>query len=292
MVHAPSIDTLVADIYSLFDPNKKHEPNEDNLTAFAENLKEILRQRLAERRVDRSPLRFSSLGKPDRQLWFDAHPDGTEEEFTAKTFFKFLYGDIIEGLVLFLAKEAGHSVERHQEEIEISGIKGHIDAVIDGVVVDVKSASPFGYKKFKNNDVVSDDPFGYVAQLAGYSDVLTPGEPAAWVAFDKVSGDICVSTLSPSVIADNKPLPRIEHLKEVVARETPPGLCHQPVEDGKSGNMKLPTPCSYCRHKFRCHPSLRTFLYSTGPRYLTRVIKTPDVFEVIAGTAIEPEITD
>ena len=289
---SPSLNTLVDDIYSLFDPKKSHEPNEDNLTEFAENLKEVLRQRLAERKVDRSPLRFSSLGKPDRQLWYDGHPDGTEEEFTAKTFYKFLYGDVIEGLVLFLAKEAGHTVERHQEEIEVAGIKGHIDAIIDGVVVDVKSASPFGYKKFKNNDVLTDDPFGYVAQLAGYGDVLTPGEPAAWLAVDKVSGDICVATLSPSVIADHKPLPRIEHLKEVLDAPEPPPLCYDPVEDGKSGNMKLPTPCSYCKHKKRCHPNLRTFIYSTGPRYLTRVVNVPNVLEIVAGTPEEPEITD
>lgn len=236
------------------------------------------------------PLRFSSLGRPDRQLWFMAHPEeGSQEKVTAKTYFKFLYGDVIEALLLFLVKEAGHVVEREQEEIEVEGVKGHIDAIIDGTVVDVKSASPFGFKKFKEGRVLEEDPFGYVQQLAGYADVLTPGVGAAWLAMDKVSGDLCVSTLSSSVIDDNRPAPRIDHLREVIASDEVPALCHDPVPFGKSGNEKLPTPCSYCPFKFRCHPSLRAFAYSSGPVFLTRVVEEPKVFEIVKSRAEEIE---
>ena len=269
------------DIYALFNPDEHHECNEENLTEFAENVKGLLRQRLAQRPDADPALRFSSLGKPDRQLWFDLHPEpGTKERLHPKTYLKFLYGDLIEQLVLFLAKEAGHSVERTQEEVEVLGIKGHIDAVIDGTVVDVKSASSFGYKKFEDRRVTEDDPFGYVAQLSGYADVLTPGQPAAWVANDKVAGDICVSPLSSIVIAHHKPAERIEHLKKVIDSETPPPLCYEPVPDGLSGNTKLPTPCSYCAHKRRCHPNLRVYSYSTGPRFLTKVVKEPNVPDI------------
>lgn len=271
----PQLATLVDDIYSLFDPEITHEPNEENLEYFATTLKEVLRTRLAMREDVRSPLRFSALGRKDRQLWYDAHPDGNEEELTPKTFFKFLYGDVIEALVLFLAKEAGHDVNSEQAEVEVDGVKGHIDAIIDGVVVDVKSASPYGYKKFETNSVTEDDPFGYVAQLAGYANVLTPGEEAAWVAFDKVSGDICVSRLSSSVIKDHDPGERITELKEIINAEEPPARCYEPVPDGKSGNFALPTPCSYCKHKARCHPNLRVFLTGSGPKFLTTVVRPP-----------------
>lgn len=287
-----TLDTLVPDIYSLFDPKEDHTINEDNLDVFCNDLKDTLRTRLSKQDKDRGPLRFSALGKPDRQIWYDAHPDGTKEEFSGKVLYKFLFGDVIEQLLLFLAKEAGHEVKDQQKQVKVDGVTGSIDAVIDNVVVDVKSASPFGYQKFKRNEIVGNDPFGYVAQLAGYADVLTPGEPAAWLAQDKVSADLCVTKLSSSVIADHTPGPRIEHLKKVIASETPPGLCYEPVADGKSGNLKLGTGCSYCSHKFRCHPGLRTFLYSTGPRYLTRVAKQPEVPELIAGTVEEPEVTD
>lgn len=275
------LETLPADIYELFNPDKTHECNEKYLDDFCTNLKDLLRVRLSEQKQARTPLRFSSLGKPDRQLWFEAHPiEGSKEPMTPKTYFKFLYGDVIEQLVLYLTKEAGHSVEQEQGEVEVDGVLGHIDAIIDGVVVDVKSASPYGYKKFEARNVEADDPFGYVAQLSGYANVLTPGNEAAWVAMDKVSGDICVSPLSASTIRHYPPEEQIKHQKEIINLETPPKLCYEPVADGKSGNMRLPTPCSYCSHKYRCHPSLRTFLYSNGPRFLTVVTREPDVPEV------------
>lgn len=272
---------LPKDVYALFDPNNHHVPSEENLDAFMSSLRELLIARLAKSEPPASPLRFSSLGKPNRQMWYEAHPvDGTKEEMTPKTYFKFLYGDVIEQLLLFLTKEAGHSVTAEQAEVEVDGVKGHIDAIIDGVVVDVKSASSYGYKKFETNNVEGDDPFGYVAQLSGYANVLTPGKPAAWLAMDKVSGDLCVSELKASTIRHYPPEDRISELKAVIASDSPPERCHDPVPDGKSGNFKLPTACSYCAHKFRCHPGLRVFLYSGSPRFLTTVARVPDVPEV------------
>lgn len=273
------LKTLPSDIQQLFDPDVHHEPSEEYLNELSENLKQLLRNRLALQVPKSSPLRFSSLGKPDRQLWYEAHPDGTKEPITPKTYLKFLYGDVIEQLFLYLAKEAGHKVEREQEEVEVDGITGHIDAVIDGVVVDVKSASTYGYKKFKEDTVVQDDPFGYVAQLAGYANVLTPGEESAWWAIDKVNGNNCISVLPKLVIKHHPPGPRIEHLKEVIASETEPDRCYPDLPDGKSGNRKLGTECSYCAHKWRCWPGLRAFAYSNGPRYLTAVQRVPDVPE-------------
>lgn len=277
----PDLKDVPADVYELFNPDVDHVCSEENLEHFANALKDLVRTRLRKAPERSSPLRFSALGKPDRQIWYDAHPeDGTKEKLLPKTYLKFMYGDVIEQLLLLLIKEAGHSVEDEQRGVEVLGVKGHIDAIIDGVVVDVKSASPYGYKKFESNTVTQDDPFGYVAQLSGYSNVLTPGQPAAWIAFDKVAADICVSYLPNMVIKHHQPEERIEHLENVIANPEPPERCFEPVPDGKSGNLKLPSGCSYCSHKYRCHPDLRTFLYSTGPRFLTKVVREPDVPEV------------
>lgn len=278
----PELKTLPDDIYALFDPKTDHVPSEENLNLFCDNLKTALKQRLGKQDdTSRRPIRFSALGKPDRQVWYDAYPEPeTEEQLRPQTYIKFLYGAIIEELLLFLAREAGHEVSHEQAQVEVDGVTGSIDAIIDGVVVDVKSASSFGYKKFENNTVVQDDPFGYVAQLSGYASVLTPGQPAAWLANDKVAGDICISELAPVVIKHHDPKERIAHLKDVVANPIPPERCYPAVPDGKSGNMKLDTACSYCKHKFRCWPGVRTFIYSTGPRYLTEVARVPDVLEI------------
>lgn len=276
-----TLDTLVDDVYSLFDPKIKHEVNDQYIEEFGENIKTILRESLLGRdETNADVLRFSALGKPDRQLWYDAQ--GTDaEELLAKTRFKFLYGHVIEQLVLFLIKEAGHTVEAEQMEIEVDGVKGHIDAIIDGVLVDVKSASPYGYKKFENNTIHEDDPFGYIVQISGYSNVVTPDKGPAFIAFDKVHGDLCVTPISVSITEAHPPGPRIEHLKKVIASKEPPERCYKDIPDGKSGNMKLDTGCSYCKYKKACWPGLRTFLYSTGPRYLTKVVREPDVFEAV-----------
>lgn len=279
-----TLDTLVDDIYELFDPDKDHQASEENLEAMANGMKELLRERLKKQEPRSSPLRFSSLGKPNRQMWYEAHLDGNEEPLTPKTYFKFLYGDLIEAMILFLVKEAGHTVEMEQHEVEVDGVKGHIDAIVDGVVVDVKSASPFGYKKFENNTLTEEDPFGYVDQLAGYASVLTPDKDAAWIAMDKVSGDICVPILSKDEIKHRRPEVRIEELKEVIDLPEPPPRCHEPQPQGKSGNMKLATACSYCRHKWRCYPGLRAFAYSNGPTYLSTVAELPRVPEIVLGS--------
>lgn len=273
------IETLVDDIYKLFDPKHGHEVNEENLEQFANNIKELVRLRLAMREEKSSPLRFSALGTPDRKLWYAAQ-GGEQEELNAKTYFKFLYGDVIEQLVLFLAKESGHEVTHEQEEVSCDGVLGHIDAIIDGVVVDVKSASPYGFQKFKNNEFIEDDPFGYVPQISGYANVLTPRQGAAFLAFDKVSGELCLSPVSATIVGDFDLKQRIEHQKEVIALPEPPERCYPDVEDGKSGNRKLGTECSYCVYKKECWPGLRTFLYSSGPKYLTNVVRVPDVYEV------------
>src|SRR3546814_11640783 len=92
----------------------------ENLDAFADNLKSLLRTRLGVYTPPESPLRFSALGKPDRQVWFEAHPvEGGKEDLLPSTYIKFLYGDLIEQLILFLAKEAGHLVEAEQAEVEV-----------------------------------------------------------------------------------------------------------------------------------------------------------------------------
>ena len=51
--------------------------------------------------------------------------------------------------MLLFARMAGHDVTEEQKELELDGVKGHKDATIDGWVCDIKSASSFGFKKFK-----------------------------------------------------------------------------------------------------------------------------------------------
>lgn len=244
-------------------------------------------ERLSAAAEPRKPtLRMSNLGRPDRQLWYQFHPSETDpvEELEPHTHLKFLIGDIYESVLLFLAECAGHEVSDQQAEVEVDGIKGHIDAVIDGHVVDVKSASTFAFKKFKNGTLADDDPFGYIEQISGYSTAL--GKPGAFLAGDKQNGHITLLQIPPEDVEGLKIRDRIEHIKEAVKSEVEPDRCYEPQPEGMSGNMALAVGCSYCPFKHRCWADanngvgIRTFLYSTGPKHLVEVVKEPKVPEL------------
>lgn len=289
-----NLKKIPEEIYKLFDQKTHHEINEANLDEFCVNLRDLIKKRLAKAdpRTGTETLRFSNIGKPDRQLWYAHNEPEHGEELTGKTQFKFMYGDVIEQLILFLVKETGKfTVTDEQLEIEQDGVKGHLDAVIDGVVVDVKSASPHAFKKFSKGTLFSDDPFGYVGQISGYRNVVTPRGPGpAFLAVDKVDGSIAILDVPKDMAEEFQPAPRIKYLKEMLDQPNPPKRCYSDVEDGKSGNMKLMTNCGYCAFKHRCWPGVRTFLYSTGPRFLTKVVRQPDVPEVLANGEMDDEI--
>ena len=252
---------------------------------FARTLTETVVQRLEPHSDSRKPtLRMSNLGRGDRQLWYELNSDQPSEEFSGHTLLKFLLGDIVESVLLFLAEASGHKVERQQEEVVLDGIVGHIDAVIDGVVVDVKSASTYSFKKFKEGTLADNDAFGYYEQLAGYAEALDLKE-GAWLAMDKQNGTLALLKMSTEEIEDLKIKDRISHIKEVVGSPEEPERCYEDVPHGQSGNRTLAVNCSYCPFKMHCWRDanngvgLRTFLYSDGPKYMTHVEKEPKVFE-------------
>ena len=271
------IETLVDDIYDVLDAEEGHMCKTSNLKTLGEEVAQAVSVALSAENGTRTTLRASNIGKPcDRQLWFDVNGfEGEEPAPHAKI--KFLYGHVIEALLLFLAREAGHTVESAQEEVEIDGIKGHMDAVIDGVLVDVKSAATFSFQKFKDGTLPTDDPFGYIDQLSFYRQGKGT-ERAAFLAMDKQHGHLAL--FEPKRFRDVKP--RIKHLKKTVKEHDMPARGFHDIPEGKSGNRGLGVECRYCAHKFNCWPNLRVFMYAHGPKFLTHVELTPKV----------PELTD
>lgn len=228
---------------------------------------------------------MSNLGTPcPRSLWYKVNDADGGEALRGQTLFKFLYGDILEQLLISLAIASGHEVVGCQDTVSIAGIVGHRDCVIDGMVVDIKSASSRAFTKFKEHKLESDDPFGYLSQLSSYvyaakdDPLVTNKTHGAFLAVNKENGEIVLDVYDLSSFIDKK-LEEVESLKVMAASSEPPPRAFEPVADGKSGNMKLATNCSYCDRKFKCWPEVRTFIYSNGPRYLTRVVREPDVPE-------------
>jgi hypothetical protein len=248
---------------------------------------EVLKEQLQPEQERSGRLRLSAIGKPDRKLHLGYH--GAEgEPLRGPTYLKFLYGHVVEALLLALAQVAGHTVSDQQKEVDVGGVKGHIDGRIDGVLMDVKSCSSFGFKKFQRNTLHEDDPFGYIPQLRSYAHA--EGDTTyGWLAMDKQNGTLAwlqydeeLEDTPYAEALDWSVTQRVSDVKKLVSGPLPEP-CYDPVPDGKSGNMKLPSGCAYCEHKHTCWPDLRVFHYASGPRYLTKVVREPQTLEIPEG---------
>jgi CRISPR/Cas system-associated exonuclease Cas4 (RecB family) len=278
-----TLDTLVEDVYAIVE-DESFTLSDELIDTFAQSMKDLLHRRFnGEPRVPH--LSASNVGKPcKRQLWYSIHEADKERPLKAPTLLNFLYGDIIEELYMMLIQAAGHTVEGRQDEIMVEGVRGARDGVVDGVVVDVKSANGRSYSKFANHLVEHDDPFGYMAQLRTYlkgseNDPLVKDKSgAAFIAINKERGGLCVDYYEDDKFSDISK--EVLKSKEIVNNDEPPERGFEPVADGKSGNMKLPVGCSYCGYNKTCWPEMRTFKYSNGWRHLVHVAREPDVHEV------------
>ena len=293
-----TIDTLVADIYEVLDGKGGWDAA---ITEFyTSSSSELVKQRFENTDERKPTLRMSGLGSPcRRKIWYGIHRPDEGERLPSSTRFKFLYGDVVELLLISLAMAAGHKVEGCQDELSIGGIVGHRDCVIDGVTVDIKSASPFAFKKFQDGGVKEDDPFGYISQLSSYvyagRDHPVESHPTigAFLVADKVAGTLCLDKYDLTEECKNKEA-EVEEIKRICNNSDvvpPRGFDTEP--DGykprggtfkPNGNQKLGVNCSYCDKKFECWGHLRTFLYKQGmgnkPVYFTKVVKEPKVPEL------------
>ena len=282
-----SIDTLVKDIYNLFNSDEifmDEKEIDTYINEFGDNIKEHLKSSLFEKERDKNNLRLSAIGRPDRQIWYDVNLNNKAQPFTSPTKIKFLYGYILEELLIALSKLAKHKVTDTQKELEVEGVKGHQDCMIDDVLIDCKSTSPRGFDKFAKGDLIKDDPFGYIAQISAYAEGNNVDE-AAFLAINKQSGEICLSPVHSLEMINAGD--RVNYLKSMVNNEHPPNRCYSDVKDGAAGNRKLGTSCFYCNHKKECWKDvnngkgLRVYDYAMGYRYLTKVVREPDVREVL-----------
>lgn len=286
------------------------ETSDDASARIADSLgKAFLGGLLGRQRIARSEskvLHFSEIGHPcPRKLWYNVHRPDMGEFISPDTKLKFTYGDIIEEVYLELVRIAGYEVSNEQDTVVLNlpdgwVVRGRVDARINGTLIDVKSASSFSFDNFKKG--LHNDKFGYRMQLKGYLSAFfeqggnqqfgkndirrIQGRTELYGEFhviDKTLGHLtCLGEWYP-LISD------MEKSALVASVDTPvePERKFSAIPEGKSGNEKLSTECSYCPFKRECWKDsnggrgLRTFLYSNGPVFLTKVDKEPKVAELM-----------
>jgi hypothetical protein len=275
-----NIHTLVPDIHTFLQGRDLVDPA--ILSLFTERIRKVFETRHLERP---KRLSMSMLGDGcNRRAWAKIHDRDSLEIFDGTTLMKFTYGHMIEQLVLFLAEQAGHTVTGLQTEVNLGPVPGSRDAIIDGMLVDVKSASKYAFIKFKKGLKPEQDDFGYLKQLQGYLEasqddpLLLNKNECAFLVICKETGELHLDYHKKS----SQPLlPEAEEKYKITMDEkNMPERGYSPVPEGAAGNMKLGVSCSYCQFKEKCWPGLRTFLYSNGPVYLTKVVKEPKVEEL------------
>ena len=280
------IKTLVDDIYATLEGRGGWTGTIGSI--MGDSIAIMANQRFSKPQEPRRYLSLSSVGSDcKRKLWYRINSDEHQETPKGSDLLKFFYGDMIEELVLSLVEASGHDLKGQQDRLDCYGIKGHRDCVIDGMTVDVKSASPFSFNKFKESKLKDDDPFGYLSQLSSYvsaaqdDPLVTNKTHGAFLVVNKVSGEIVLDVHDLSDRIDNKE-EEIAAAKTMVAGPMPTTRLDPVPQDKKrpDGNMKLCTSCSFCSHKKECWPEARTFQYSFGPVTLTKVVSEPRVPEV------------
>ena len=278
----PHISTLIADINYLLT-RKDGWFTEELSNSFAQEVTLRLSDKF--NAGERKPtLRLSKMGpRCPCALWHSIHRPDLEEPLPPGAEFKYSYGHIIEALAIALAKAAGHEVLGEQSAVEVDGISGHRDCIIDGCVVDVKSTTSHYLQAFKTGEIRFQDSFGYLDQLDGYlvgssyDPLVTNKDRGYLLAIDKTLGHM---VLYEHEKREESIRNRIATYKTIVSKSEAPQCQCGTRPHGKSGNIELDVRASYDSFKYACFPHLRKFLYSNGPVYLTKVTRKPDVPEV------------
>lgn len=276
-----TIDTLIPDIHTMLEEGG-HDSALD--LELGNVMEEALLHQLTPREPGNDRPWFSNIGKKcARQLWYSFHHKDKARPMPVDVRVKFLYGDLLEAMLLQLAKLAGHTVQHEQKRMEWNGLTGRMDAIIDGVVVDVKSASGYGAKKFAKGLIEADDAFGYIYQLAGYlmaareEGLDVDPNTAAFLVIDKTSGALY---LDKHVFSDDdlsKIRSGIDERKALSDSDVMPARGYSVTESGKSGNESIHRLCEYCQFKWECYPKAKTFLkVSDGTEMtLTKIKRVP-----------------
>lgn len=272
-----NINTLVQDIYATLEGTQKAQAFSP--LEITEALQHVYARATQTKERPDKTLYFSEVGTScPRALHYRYHSPELAEAFNGTQRLKFFYGDILESVVLSVAEAAGHTVESRQKPLilELSDgwkVRGKIDAVVDGVLIDVKSVTKYSEQKFADGLPPDQDSFGYRLQLGGYATAMGVKE-AGFLTISKELGKLGYYPIEVEhgVVLDN-----MEKAVEAVKSKLEDLPRLSPVPDGKSGNEKLCTICSYCSFKTTCYPEAKKFIYSRGPVWLTTIKRQPKV---------------
>ena len=210
-------------------------------------------------------LRMSNVGRPKCQLWFEKNNPAQQEPLPTSFKINMIFGDMIEALLKGLLRAAGITFgDNKKVSLRLSDtedISGEYDMLLDDKIDDVKSASHWSYEnKFVDFYTLEQgDGFGYVPQLVGYAEAANKRIGGWWVV-NKNNGSF--KYVSAAEADKDKVLQKIRDVHDYLKSDAPFERCFTDEPESyrgvNSGNYKLPKDCTFCSHKIKCWPSLKS----------------------------------
>lgn len=214
-------------------------------------------------------MRLSSLGKCMRQQAYRLL--GFEEngkEIDARAKMVFFMGDLTELAIVQLARAAGCNITdfgMNQKTVEIEGIQGHPDGIIDGdTLLEVKSMSSFSFQAFQDQQIDE----GYRYQCNAYMHALGLSQTCI-VGLNKDAGVLHEWIINKDQTIVDDIIRRIGELR-AVTRDSLPRQPYSPNEKGF-----LPWQCLYCGFWKTCRPNAERVVVSG--KYRLREPNSTDV---------------
>ena len=238
---------------------------------FANECRDAIDKQINSRREFR--IRMSGLGRPICQQILEREKHVEDMDYNA--FFRFLFGDIVESVLVLIMEQADVEIVEKQKAVslDIAGQKilGTLDLILKdemGVdkVWDVKSASEWAFK-FKYTGyggyekIKEDDPFGYIMQGHLYGEAT--GLPfGGWIVVNKSSGEVAVVE-APDWQDEDRKLYMADAEKRVKRLLDPDPKFVKPFksefetykvkgEEIRTGNKVLPKICGMCGYRSHC----------------------------------------
>lgn len=225
-------------------------------------------EKFERQRGDDFVMRMSSLGHPLCQQQM-AKMGAASEQLTPRLVSMFFIGDTVEAAAITIMKAAGVNVDSQDVgvSLELAGqnIQGTYDVTIDGVVYDIKSASPWAFKnKFQSFDsFVEHDSYGYVMQGFLYAEAANTTF-GGWIVIEKTTGEWHVlevpkegyEVLRAKYIAEAHRV-----VAELMKEEVNFKRCVEDIAETfykkLTGHRILDKVCEFCSYKWSCWPSLQ-----------------------------------
>ena len=258
------IDTVVEDVYKMME-DKEYVGDDKYLKKIADRVGVEVSEAIVNAlspREEHNRLRMSGIGRCERAQWYGIKGYDSEKP-TGDVYITFLQGHIMEAILLGLVELSGHKVEGQQGKHTLEGVNGSQDCIIDGELVDVKTASAWSYDKKFAPDGIKDDAFGYIKQLSAYGK-SDDRDSAYFLVFNKNKSTLKLSKQKLEKDIDK----HIIQLKDKMELGTPPmrlADATKTVNHNAGGSStQLNMKCAFCSYKESCFDKIDTITTSNG----------------------------